>query len=228
MLPLQYTHTKAETGVKNISTVNNGVLGTLVWFILSLIAVIYGILHCRSNAYNYSLICSSTKCVIEYPVGRIPNFLGQQVVLDDKNRLVINKEDMSFTDNVPVDADGNAIDTGPLTTREVSKLGLTTSIRYFHYPDGMNNAATRISNNVLFPPMDMGRRKARGALRKIKDYTSGKTTGLNLQHGQVVTALGILLVIFGIVSIILSLVLGTWKDEKLARKPWIRSRRRAD
>ncbi len=228
MLPLQYTHTKNDSGVKNIPTVNSAVLTTLVWFLVSIAAVVYGISHCRSNAYNYSLVCSSTKCTIEYPADRIPDFAGQPVVLDERNSLVIQKSDIDFTDNVSVDEQGKVVDTGPLTARDLSKLGTTTSIRYFHYPDGPSSPATRVKSSVIFPPMDMGKRKARGALRKIKEYTSGKTTGLNLQHGQAITALGILLIIFGLVSIILSLVLGTWKDEKLSRRPWMRSRRRAD
>ena len=142
---------------------------------------------------------------------------------------MIAKEDISYCDSVPVNDEGRLVDTSELSVRDISKLGLTTSIKYKHYLSAKGDTPeSTIINTILFPPMDMGRRKARGQLRKLKDYTSGRTTAVNLQHGQVVTAPGVLGVIFGFVSIILSLVLGTWKDEKRARRPWMKTRRRAD
>jgi len=233
MLPLSspYTRTRPETGIKNISTVNNSVLLTLLWLLVSIAAFIFGFWHCRSNAFNYSLNCNEVKCHLDYHSGRdLPDFGGQPVTLTEGGyRLVIAKEDISYSDSVPVNEEGKVVDTSEMSVRDISKLGLTTAIKYKHYltPKGTTPESTVI-NSVLFPPMDMGRRKARGQLRKFKDYTSGRTTGVNLQHGRVVTAPGILGIIFGFVSIILSLVLGTWRDEKLARRPWMKSRKRAD
>jgi hypothetical protein len=231
MLPLSspYTRTKPETGISNISTVNVNVVLTLIWFIISIAAVIIGFWHCRSNAYNYSLVCNETNCYLDYPVGvPLPDFGGQQVNIGDRNRLIIAKEDIIYSDSVAVDESGKSPDTNNMSAKEIASLGLTTSIKYKHYLKGKDNADSVTTNTILFPPLDMGRRKARGQLRKFKEYTSGRTTAVNLQHGRVVTAPGILGIIFGIVSIILALVLGTWQDEKLKRKPWMKSRKRVD
>jgi len=233
MLPLSspYTRTKPETGISNISTVNNNVALTLLWLVVSIAAVIFGFWHCRVNAYNYSLVCNEVKCHLEYPIGRdLPDFGGQPITVTEGNKIVIAKEDILYSDSVPVDDEGRSVDTSELSVRDISKLGLTTSIKYKHHVTATKDGPPEnyITNRLLFPPMDMGRRKARGQLRKFKDYISGRTTAVNLQHGRVVTAPGVLGVIFGFVSIILSLVLGTWKDEKLARRPWMKGRKRAD
>ena len=230
MLPLSSPYTrssKPDNGIKNVSTVNNGVVMTLIWFSLSIIAVIAGFWHCRSNAFNYSLICDSTRCLLEYPMDlELPSFNGQPVVLDEYNRLSIAKESVMYSDSVSLDENNEIVDTTEMSSRAISKLGLTTQLKYKHFTDP-KNPSVYTTNTILFPPADMGRRKARGALRKFKDYTSGRTTALNQQHGRMVTAPGVLGFIFGIVSIILSLVLGTWKDDK-SRRPWARGRKRAD
>jgi hypothetical protein len=230
MLPLSSPYTrssKPDNGIKNISTVNNSVVLTLIWFAVSIIAVISGFWHCRSNAFNYSLICDSTRCLLEYPMGiDLPSWKGQSVDIDEFNKLAIAKENIMYSDSVSLDENNEIVDTSEMTSRAISKLGLTTQIKYKQYNDP-KNPTVYVTNTVLFPPIDMGRRKARGALRKLKDYTAGRTTALNQQHGRMVTAPGVLGFIFGIVSIILSLVLGTWKDDK-SRRPWARGRKRAD
>jgi hypothetical protein len=229
MLPLSspYVRTaKPDTGIKNISTVNTSVLITVVWFLVSVISVVLGFWHCRANAYNYAFICDNTRCVLEYPVGgKLPDYNGQLLV-DEFNKLAIQKDDIVISKSVSLDENNLIVDTTEMTTRAIAKLGLTTQITYKYY----NNAAKPtefVNHSILFPPIDQGRRKARGALRKLQDYTSGRITVLNQQHGRMVTAPGILGVIFGIVSIILSLVLGTWADDK-TRRPWARGRKRAD
>jgi len=230
--PYQRTSSRPDNGINNISTVNSSVLWTLIWFALSIASVIIGFWHCRSNAFNYSLVCDtkSNNCILTYPYGRdLPDWGNQRVNIEN-NRIMIAKEDIEYSESVRIDENNKVIDTSPLSTKEISKLGMTNQIKYKHLDVGSN---TKVTNTILFPPIDMTRRKAQGHQRKFKDYQDGKEDkrgnkiGVNLQYGKMVTAAGIIGIIFGVVSTILSLVLGTWKDDK-ARRPWARGRKRAD
>lgn len=210
---------RPDNGLKSMKTVNQGVVMSIVWLLGSVFVVIFGFWHCRSNAFNYKMSCDTTLCTFEYPGGHL-----------FEETTTIERSNILYAENVHWDErEGKMVDTKGLTNKKTSKLGLTVAVKYHVWDEAGN---TKSLETLVFPPVDMGRRKARSSLRKIKEYLNNKEEKDELlhQHGKMVTALGVVSIVFGITSVILSLALGSWKDEKLkrVRRNFVRGRKRRD
>jgi hypothetical protein len=190
-----------------MKTVNRSVVVSIAWLFGSIFVVIFGLWHCSSTSYNYKMSCDAEKCSFEYPKGSL---WEPTVTLERVNIL--------YAENVHWDDIKKAqVDTKGMASRKISKLGMTVAVKYNQYLE--SNPDQKELRTLVFPPVDMGRRKARQTLRKVKEYLNEKEDKdeLDQQHGKMVTALGVVCIIFGITSVILSLALGSWKDEKLQR-----------
>ena len=225
MLPLSAPSRNRDNGLRNIKTVNQKVVLSLIWAIASIIVIVFGFWHCRANAYNYQLQCDADQCNFVYP----SNF-----ELDDSTPLIILKEDLKFADDVTIDEETiKIIDTIGMKSRKVNKMPKSVAIKYDVYADETRNPDSKELRTLVFQPVNIGRRKARSQARKIKDYLNvneDTVEGINMGHGKFVTAVGIVSIVLGIVSLILSFALGSWKDEQLdrMRKNIMKGRRRRD
>ena len=210
---------RPDNGLKSMKTVNQSVLISIMWLIGSVVVVIFGFYHCRTNAYNYKMTCDTTSCKFEYPVGA--RFMETRT---------IERSNILYAENVHWDERENKhVDSKGMSNRKSSKLGLTVAVKYNIWDE---SGEAKSLETLVFPPTDMGRRKARSSLRKIKEYLNNRDENdeVATEHGKMVTALGVVCIIFGITSIILSLSLGSWKDEKLkrVRRNFVRGRKRRD
>ena len=221
MLPMSTPYSrKVDNGIKNQNVVNNQVVFTLIWLCVSVVAVIWGCFNCYNNAYSYKMSCNKEMCTFTYPAAKdwLPS--------SGNAPFVLKRSDMKFIETTNVKDDGEVVNTDGMRNVDQGKLGMSVSIKY----NQMDASGDESIQTLIFPPMNIGRRKARGVSRKIKDYVQERLDKVSSQHGQSVTAVGILCVIFGSVSVLLSFVLGTWKDEKIKkmRRNWVKGSKRSD
>lgn len=218
MLPTTSTSVHPITnGLSKISKVNYYVLGSLVWFLLSVMAIIGGIYHCRSNSFSYDVYCEpSNGCLLSSTVKGVP-------------KLKIARNDITIARVVRLNKKNDIVETNGMRRRELSRLGSTLELTYRKRPDQSLDAdashhtttdGPEIST-ILFPPIDMGGngRPAKTAKRKIDDFISNRSEKVvRVNNGKVVTVMGILCILGGIFSTILSCFIGVWADPKNPKK----------
>ena len=224
MLPISTPYgsrsSRVDNGLNGMKVVNNQVVVSIVWLLVSILVVFFGIYHCRANAYNYTLTCTPEGCKFEYPSG------GRF-----QEPVYLEKTSMKYAEVVYWDDyKQEEVDTKGMPNRKMNRLGMTMGIKHDVVHENGDN---RVLKTLIFPPADLGRRKARKALRAFKEYLNVKGSSdneLTQSHGKIVTATGVVCMIFGATSALLSLMLGSWKDEKLARvrRNFVKGRKRRD
>jgi hypothetical protein len=210
---------RIDNGLKGMKVVNNQVVLSIVWLVVSIVVVFFGIYHCRANSFNYSMSCTSDGCKFTYPSGSRFN-----------EPMYLEKTNMKYAETVYWDEnEGRVADSKGVPNRKLNRMGMTMGVKY---EESEVSGDTKTLKTLVFPPADMGRRKARKSLKAFKEYLNikGPTDGLDQSHGRVVTALGVVCIIFGATSALLSCMLGAWKDEKLARvrRNFVKGRKRRD
>ena len=207
---------RPDNGLKSMKTVNQNVVLSIAWLFGSIMVVLFGFYHCRANSFNYKMTCDTTMCKFEYPSG--DRF---------EETLTIERSNIMHAENVHWDERKKEV-VKPVSNRSTSKLGMTVAVKYHSWDE----SGEKSLETLVFPPTDMGRRKSRTSLRKLKEYLNNRTENDEFVHefGKMVTALGVVCIVFGITSIILSLALGSWKDEKISRvrRNFVRGRKRRD
>ncbi len=208
---------RVDNGLGSMKVVNNQVVMSITWLVVSIVVVFFGLYHCRANSYNYALSCTSDGCKFTYPSGARFN-----------EPIYLEKTNMKYAETLYWDEyAGEVVETKGVPNRKLNRMGMTIGVRY-----EVSNEDSKALKTLVFPPADMGRRKARKALKQFKEYLNvkGPTDGLDQTHSKIVTALGVVCIIFGLTSAILSCMLGSWKDEKLARvrRNFIKGRKRRD
>jgi len=201
MLPTTSSGVKpVNNGLSKLATVNYYVLATVLWCFLSVCAIVGGIYHCRANSYSYDIRCEAGLCVLSSTIAGVQT-------------REINREDISEVRMVRLNKQGEVVDTNGMRHRQLSRLGSTVQ---FTFRSTDHDHAT--TETILFPPIDMGgnTRSAKSARRKIDDYiTRHSDKPVKISNGRAVTVSGILAILGGLFSSVLSCMIGSWSDRKV-------------
>lgn len=167
---------------------------SLVWLIVSLCLIFYGIRQCRVNAYSYSLQCKDEMCT--YTAKSIK---GTEIIS-------IHRSDLKSATQV-------RLNNGEIMSSSVKpsgRNGYSISILYNFSPE--EGSRLKIEKLLLFSKEDMGRRVSRSTHQAINKYITREKDSAQARSGCSVTVVGILISILGLVSSILSCVFGQWSD----------------
>jgi len=189
-----------NNGLSKLATVNYYVLATVLWCFLSVCAIVGGIYHCRANSYSYDIRCEAGLCVLSSTIAGVQT-------------REINREDISEVRMVRLNKQGEVVDTNGMRHRQLSRLGSTVQFSF-----RSTDHAHATTETILFPPIDMGgnTRAAKSARRKIDDYiTRHSDKPLKISNGRAVTVSGILAILGGLFSSVLSCMIGSWADRKV-------------
>ena len=239
MLPTTTSSVRpVSNSLSKIAVVNYFVLATVLWCLLSLCAIVGGIYHCRANAYSYDVVCDAAASVA------IPHCVFSSSFPGSETRRIA-RDDITDVSVVRINKAGEEVDTNGMRHRQMTRLGSTMRLTYkvragnaqllaggatthdahdAHEGDYEMLDGGRIRTaTLLFPPVDMGGnvRPAKSGRRKLDEYISRKDDkAVKLSNGKAVTIVGVLCILGGIFSTILSCLMGTWADKKVSyRRP---------
>jgi len=207
--------------------VNYFVLATVVWCIASLGVLVGGIWHCRANAYSYDIKCDAKSTT--------PQYCLFSSTLSSTATRRIQRTDITDVRLVRLDKAGEIVDTNGMRHRQLNRLGSTLQFTYKVRPgqvvtsaDPGDHAADHSEHDYetldgrpdhikteafLFPPIDMGgnMRPAKSGRRKLEEYITHHSDGkpVSVTNGKAVTVMGLLCILVGIFSTILSCMMGT-------------------
>lgn len=224
MLPTTSVATRPLSNVlSGPSRVNLSVLATVVWCILSVAGIFWGIYLCRANAYSYDINCSGEVCVLSSTLSGIQTWRLQREDITDVRMVRINK-------------DREVVDTSSMRHRQLTRLGSTLQLTFkkrsgqlidpdhapldeheIEPPEPVVQGRAAKTETILFPPIDMGgnTRPAKSARRKVDDFVGRRSEKpVKFSNGKTVTVMGILCILGGIFSTMLSCLLGAWSDRK--------------
>lgn len=182
MLPTTSSSIRRDGNVLRVLP-NFRVVGTLVWTVLSVAAVVCGLYHCRASSYNYLLSCEalSGACMLTSSLG-------------DVGALRIERADITEVRVVRLGKGNAVVDTNGMRQREMRHLGSTLQLWYRRRADQRVDADGRplhgaeyehehehealgVITTLLFPPLDMGAnvRHAKSGKRRLDEFLEGRT-----------------------------------------------------
>lgn len=179
---------------------------------ISLLIIVSGILHCRSNAFTHSLKCSEIECTL---------------IKSSTNESVhFRREDLLDAAAVRIDKIGTFVsDKLVRESQKSSTFGFSVRVKF---RSAAVEAGSSSSKEVLMSTQDMGRRKSRMWAADIEKYihyrpdseadNSKKTQRnrhkvISLEFSKSVTFLGLMLVMFGTASCIAACYFGQWSEK---------------
>jgi hypothetical protein len=185
---------RGNNGV-SFSTLNFSVLLSIIWLLCSLGAVGLGFWHCRNRASNFGLNCTLNECELirnrEAPI----NFL---------------RKDLTSATYVRINADNEVVDTSKMKSKQARSFGYSVELK-FQWAEDINSRF-KAEKKTLFALEDMGSGLAKRSTSKITKGISKSGEPLNEKYGSWVTAIGLLSIIFGSLSALISLLFGQWQD----------------
>lgn len=216
-LPL-HGATKRNNGLSNIPVVNQSVALSLVWFIGSVLILLYGISNCRSNAYSYRLDCDQNACVFTTRV-------------DAETILGFDKSDLLEAEYTRIDPIGQLADSQRM--KDEPRLSYGHSIMLKARVPVEEGSSMKVEKQLIFSKHDMGRRTARSGASRITRYINSrpgtdKSAGskksgrsrrsksddkVNLYSGRSVTLLGMTCIVLGFMSCIFACLFGQFSEE---------------
>jgi len=197
--------------------VNKSVALSLFWVVASIAVFIYGIHHCRSNGFSYTLKCSVTDCV--YTAA----YKGPPVVFN------FPKADLVDAELARVDKNGEFLDAEQMRKQKTNRAGY--SIRFKARLPVEEGSHIKVEKAFILTPNDMGRRDARNGVTTITKYIHSakpseskddedklfakinKFATVNLKHGRSFTAFGAISAFLAVVSLAAAVMLGTWSEK---------------
>lgn len=196
MLPSH--ESKRSNGLSSVSVVNWRVVASLFWLLLSLGVVYYGFRLNYLSYYSYDLKCDQYQC----------SFIKD----DDHDKVIEFERSMIQKVDLVKLKDGIIIGTIPgnddkhFIPREFSvAISLSGTL---HDPHGND----KILKPFLIRPPTHSKARCNTDKRKIDWYREFKSDKLHLKFTSSVTVWGILLILFGASSALLSVVVGQWSD----------------
>ena len=182
MLPTTSSSIRRDGNVLRVLP-NFRVVGTLVWTLLSVAAVVCGLYHCRASGYNYLLSCEALNgaCMLTSSLG-------------DVGALRIDRADITEVRVVRLGKGNAVVDTNGMRQREMRHLGSTLQLWYrrradqrvdvdghslqgAEYGHEHEHEALGEITTLLFPPLDMGAnvRHAKSGKRRLDEFLAGRT-----------------------------------------------------
>lgn len=189
MLP---SHESRRTnGIGSIHVVNWTVVASLCWLLASLGAVYYGFRVNSLSYYSYELKCDHYQC--------------QYIKNDDYDkRIEFERWQIRFIDVVKMKGD-EIIATLPSNGEWREFSVAVTLFGILHDPHNPPPPFVVRPNTHSVARCNMEK-------RKIEAYRSHKTSDLHLKSSASVTVFGIMLILCGTASAILSVIVGQWSD----------------
>jgi len=200
--PMLPTHggSSRSNGIPYFNTINKPVLFSLIWLVVSILIITGGFYHCRSNSYSFSLECTSDLCTYTSSLTSDSDFMS-----------------MTFPRIELVGAEIARIDgTTVIRNEDVSKakrgrLGYTVIFKYKEASEGLSRMKTTKKQD--FCPYDLGRREAKNLEAKINaGARRDSTEKIKAYASKRITAVGILLMFFGLISTVFSIIFGVWSE----------------
>jgi hypothetical protein len=206
MLP---THggTKRNNGLAGIPVVNKQVLLTIAWLLASIFTIFYGFYHCRANGYSYALRCDATMC--KYTTINVDNVKNYEWERDDFLNVYQGKVLREGEEVLDAEAQ-RASSVSEKRRRRRQKGGMTLQLEFQVAAE--QGSRIKVINKIPFTLHDIGRRAVRNNEKAIKKYRDGDTDSVSISSVKRVTLLGVLTIIGGILSVLMSLLLGVWSD----------------
>lgn len=191
---------RSNNGIKGMPMVDKWVALSVFWLLLCVVSMIYGVYHCRANAYSYSLKCLNSDCT----------YLVNDKVLDRHESISFPKLDLIDAEMIRVDSKGEFADAGRMRSQKNEYYGHTIRLKIRLPPEP--NSRMKIEKNIIFNPHDMTRRLARMGVKRISDSISKQLPDLWYEKSAMVTTIGMLCIFFGIIGLILTCFFGQWTE----------------
>lgn len=177
--------------------------------------MLLGVWHCRANAYNNLLVCKDSLCTFSSTKTGVSYSFSRSDLLNAES-VRVRKSTGEYVE--------------PSTTRSKSSasrgLGYSLRIRVRESsltgaPNGFQQLPT--DKHIMFTDYDMGRRMSRKHASTIgryistksdkeSDEPSAKEPELNISNGKSVTALGLVAMFLGFVSLLMACAMGEFQD----------------
>lgn len=219
-LPIGGIGSSRNNGVSmgTFGTVNKAVLLSIIWLLASVGVFGMGVWHCRTRASHYALNCTTVDCQLFYNRAQEP-------------AAAFPRKDLTQANYVRISADGKVTDTTRMKHKQSRSYGHSVELVFQQMVDldnaaGAENPETaereqqqqqqsqggKVERKVLFSPEDMGSGVARRVAKKLTKKITQPSEDIYERHGFTATTIGLLGVIFGILSAVLSLLFGEWRD----------------
>lgn len=207
-----------NNGISGIPVVNKSVALSVLWVVLSICVFFFGIWHCRTYSYSYSLKCGVNDC-------KYIAFKGSEVSFS------FPKSDLVDAELVRINDKGEFMDADQMRKQKLNRAGY--SIRFKARLPVEDGSKIKAEKALVFSPTDMGRREARNGVTGITKYihsdtaTSsqpedgskanmwknvGKFKTVDVYHGRSFTAVGAISSFLALVSLIAACTFGTWSE----------------
>jgi len=185
-----------------LSEINWKVAASLLWLLLSLVAIVYGIRHNYISYYSYDLKCDRYQCIFTKHDDHDKSITFERSMIHSVD--LVKMKDGEVYGIIPSNDDKNFI------PREFSVQITLSGTLDHHLHDDHHNA---VPKPFLIRPPTHSKSRCNTEKRKIDYYrTSDKEDNLHLKFSASVTVHGILLILFGTASALLSIVMGQWSD----------------
>lgn len=166
--------------------------------------IAFGVYHSKSNRYNYSIVCKEAECI-----WKIESRLDNRVIS-------FAKQDFLDAEMVRIDSKGEYVDTTKMKISEYAQLGHSIRMRLRVAPE--LGSRLKVEKYFIFMPFDMGRKTARSGVKSLMGFISDKDRDrFSYSRGRSVTVIGVLSAFFGLISLMLIVLFGRWK-ESIPRK----------
>lgn len=170
---------------------------SLLWALLSVALILVGWFHCRSHAFSYVLACKNSQCEWSTTNTSIPV-------------VSFSKADFLGAEVVRVDSNGLYADTAMIKESR-SKYGYSVRLKV-RLPIE-NGSKLKTDKNFMFAPYDLGRRVSKSVASSMKDFLdNSKAADFRQSRGRMITALGVVCIFIGLVSLTLSCLFGQWME----------------
>lgn len=215
-----YGGSSRDNGVSGIPVVNKSVALSLLWVILSICAFVFGIWHCRTYSYSYSLKCNATEC-------KYTAFKGSEVSFS------FPKADLLDAELARINDVGEFLDAEAMRKQKTNRAGY--SIRFKARLPVEEGSLLKTEKAIIFAPRDMGRRESRNGVTSISKYIHSSTEdkkmdsidgikpsildklvrgkSVDIIHGRSFTAVGAITSFLSVVSLIAAFSFGTWSEK---------------
>jgi hypothetical protein len=181
----------------SFSEINWKVIASLLWLVISLGAVVYGIRYNYVSYYSYDLKCDRYQCIF--------------IKHDDHDKSITFERSMIYAVDLVKMKDGEVYGVVPsnddknFIPREFSvQLSLSGTLHADHHND--------VPKPFLIRPPTHSKSRCNTDKRKLDNYRTNKVNDLHLRFSASITVHGIMLILFGTASALLSIVAGQWSD----------------
>lgn len=218
MLPVHGSNNKSN-GISGIPVVNKKVLFSVIWTLLSLFVIFLGFRSCSRSSYSYSLSCANNLCHYKISDSNNSKRYSNLGLTSDTYSLYFEKSDIKDTEIIRIDSLGKPFDVNNRDGLPKTRLGYSIKMKVTNaYTDPTSLTKIKADRDIIFMPYDMGRRNSRVNTKKILEYVEGDDSStLQVSRKKFVNLFGLLMIIFGFVSVILTLLLGKWAEDEPKR-----------